>query len=144
EARHLRYHELGPGGRLNHRVPSLCRVGWPVYDAGIGSVSNRLPDRDAGPVHLLDGSISVSRVHIDRADGRQHHLGLESLPSRRERGRADAVVGGQAPDDDALDTGGPEDAGKPGAVEAGVRIDLGIGALADDEVSHGVDVWMDG
>ena len=66
---------------------------------------HRRGEGDTGGPHLVERAVAVARFKVDGADGVGQDLGLEAEPDGVERGRLDAVVGGEPDDDDALDAG---------------------------------------
>jgi hypothetical protein len=79
---------------------------------------------------------------VRRAHGVEHHGGGETLATRRERCGPDAVVGGNAPDDDALQAARAQQSAEAGAVESRVLLERRIDALAHNCVRDRVDVGV--
>ena len=82
-------------------------------------------------------------MEFHRAHGVQHHGGGEALAACRKRCGSDAVVGGDASDDDPLHAARAQQSAEAGAVESGVLLERRIVALAHDYVRDRVDIGVE-
>src|SRR5919197_243484 len=82
----------------------------------------------SGRLHLLERPLRVSRLHVDSPDGVVDHGDGKTCPERVEDALLDAVVGGQAGDEEAVDPAVAQEISERRVLES--RINPGVWVLA--------------